>query len=72
MEKPTWLIVIGFIMEVAAIVLVALMLPSVNVIPSSILLNLFAFAISVAGLLMGVIGSVSIVKLSRDQRKKDQ
>jgi general stress protein CsbA len=70
MEKPVWLIAIGFVLEIAAIALVLLIL--LQVIPSTFLLNFFAFTISVMGLFMGFIGATSYVKLKREEMKKGE
>ena len=70
MTRPIWLIVIGFVMEVAAIVLIVLIL--LQVLPSTYFLNFFAFAISVGGLFMGIIGSSTMMKIRRYVQKQAQ
>ena len=67
MEKPLWLIGIGFVLEVAAIAVIVLIL--MGVLTSTFFLNFTAFGISVLGLFMGLIGSASLVKLRRGARK---
>ena len=67
MSKPVWVIIIGLVMEVSAIALILLIL--LGVIRSSYFVNFFAFTISVAGLIMGMIGSASLVKIKKDEYK---
>ena len=70
MRNPLVLIVVGFVMVVAAVVLLWLIV--MQILPSTFFLNLFSFTISVAGLFMGIIGSASYVKVKRNQWKKDE
>lgn len=68
MEKPFWLIGIGFVLEIVAIAMIVLIL--LDVLTSTYFLNFTAFGMSVLGLLMGVVGSASVVKIKREARKR--
>jgi hypothetical protein len=66
-KQPLWLILIGFGLVTAGMVLPFLMV--MNVLESTFFLNFFSFGASVAGLFLGVIGGSMYVKLSQKKKK---
>jgi hypothetical protein len=62
--SPWKLILLGFVMNLVAMILPALMV--LQVIKSTFFLNFLAFLLSIAGMLIGFIGMTFIVKLRRD------
>jgi len=60
--------IIGFIFVLLGVVLPFLMV--IQVFESTIWLNFVAYAFSISGMFMGVIGTVSFVKERKDKEKK--
>jgi hypothetical protein len=69
MPNPFLLIIIGFVLVLAAALLAWLIF--LRILPSTILLDFFTFGMSILGVLLGVAGSASYVKMTRDRRKKE-
>ncbi len=69
MERPVLTIVIGFIMVLGAAILSWLIV--LKYIPSTILFDLFVFAMSIGGLVTGIVGAASYVKLKKDRERKE-
>ena len=73
MTRPVWMILIGFVMVlVGGIVMPFLMLPGVGVIPLdrlntalAFLIPIFFYAVSLAGLFLGMTGAVFYVRLKK-------
>ena len=61
--KPVQLMVVGFVLVLLGAVLPLLMV--LQVVRSTFALNFFAYAASVAGLFLGIIGAASYAKLNR-------
>jgi membrane protein implicated in regulation of membrane protease activity len=69
--QPWKMIVLGGAMMLVSMVLPWLMV--MQILRSTFFLNFLAYGLSVAGMLIGFIGMVSIVKIRRTQQKyKDQ
>ena len=80
MTRPVWMILLGFVLVlVGGIVLPYLMLPGVGVIQleringaRAFLIPLVSYAMSVAGLFLGIIGTAMYVRIKRPpQRPSD-
>jgi len=69
MPNPLLLIIVGFVLVLAAAILSWLIF--LRILPSTYLLDFFTFGISVLGLLLGVAGSASYVKAARERRMKE-
>ena len=73
MTRPVWMIVIGFVMVlVGGIVMPYLMLSEVGVIPLerlpvaiSVIIPVFSYGVSVAGLFLGIVGTAMYVRIKR-------
>lgn len=66
-ELPLWqVILIGFVLVMAGFVLAWLL--ALRVVPSTFLLNLVAYAMSIVGLMIGLVGSAWYVAQSRRRR----
>jgi len=69
--QPWKMIALGGVMMLVSMVLPWLMV--LQIVRSTFFLNFLAYGLSVAGMLIGFIGMVSIVKIRRTQQKyKDQ
>lgn len=64
------MILVGVGMMLVSIILPLLMI--VQVIRSTFFLNFLAYGLSVAGIMIGFIGLVTVVKIRRDKDKYDQ
>jgi hypothetical protein len=67
-KMPLRLILIGFVLVTAGMVLPFLMV--LRALESTFFLNFLAFAASVAGLFLGIIGGSMYVKLSQKKKKE--
>jgi hypothetical protein len=63
MKNPKTLLVVGFLLMVAGVILPFLMV--IQVLESTFLLNFFAFGAQVAGLFLGFIGSVMYIRVNK-------
>ena len=69
--QPWKMILLGGVMMLVSMMLPWLMV--LQIVRSTFFLNFLAYGLSVAGLLIGFIGMVSVVKIRRTQQKyKDQ
>ncbi|NTW38139.1 MAG: hypothetical protein HGB17_19005 [Syntrophobacteraceae bacterium] len=66
-KQPLRLILAGFVLVTAGMVLPFLMV--LQVLESTFFLNFFSFAASVAGLFLGIIGGSMYVRLPREKKK---
>lgn len=64
-SRPLTLILIGFVLVLLGAVLPFLIV--LGLLPSTWLLNFGSFAVSVAGLFLGVIGSAMYVRIHKDK-----
>jgi hypothetical protein len=62
-KKPIFMILIGFVLVTAGMVLPFLMF--LQIIPSTFFMNFFSYAASVSGLFLGLIGGSLYVKIHR-------
>ncbi len=62
-KKPFVMILVGFLLVTAGMVLPFLMF--LQIIPSTFFMNFFSYAASVSGLFLGLIGGASYVKIHR-------
>lgn len=65
--QPWKMIVLGTVMMLISIILPLLMV--LHILRSTFFLNFLAFGLSTAGIIIGVIGMVHLVKIDRDQNK---
>ena len=63
MKNPKRLLIIGFSLILAGVVLPFLMV--LHILESTFFLNFFSFAAQVAGLFLGFIGSVMYIRVNR-------
>ena len=63
MKNPRTLLIIGFFLILAGVVLPFLMV--LHILESTFFLNFFSFAAQVTGLFLGFIGSVMYVRVNR-------
>jgi len=63
MKNPRTLLIIGFSLLLAGVILPFLMV--IHVLESTFLLNFFSFGAQVAGLFLGFIGSVMYIRVNR-------
>ena len=68
--EPWKMIVVGAGMTLTSVILPFLMI--MQILRSTFFLNFLAYGLSVAGLLIGFIGMVSIVKIRRNRDKFDR
>ena len=66
---PIHMILIGFVLVLAGVVLPFLMV--IQVIPASIWLNFVAYGGSVIGLFIGMWGAFTYVRIERQKRKRE-
>lgn len=59
-NRPLQLIIIGFVLVMLGWILPFLMV--LHVIPSTFFLNFFSYAVSLIGLILGILGSATYVK----------
>lgn len=64
-KKPLIMILIGFVLVTAGMVLPFLMF--LQIIPSTFFMNFFSYAASVSGLFLGLIGGSLYVKIHRNK-----
>jgi hypothetical protein len=67
--NPKILLGVGFLLLMVGFGLPWLMLSGINILPSTLFLNFFAFGAQVLGLLLGMLGAMSIVAKSRNRRR---
>lgn len=67
--RGEYLILIGFVMVLLGAILPFLMV--MQIITSTIFLNFFAYTLSVAGLMLGIVGSAYLVRHRRSKHKDD-
>jgi hypothetical protein len=67
MRNPFLLIVIGFVMVLLAVVLSWLIV--LQYLPSSFPLDFSVFAMSMGGLMLGIVGSATVVKFTREKKE---
>ena len=63
MKNPRTLLIIGFFLILAGVVLPFLMV--LHILESTFFLNFFAFAAQVAGMFLGFIGSVMYIRVNK-------
>ena len=66
MQNPFLLIIIGFVLVVAAAVLSWLIF--LHILPSTYLLDFFTFGMSVLGLFLGLVGAALYVRLNKKKK----
>ncbi len=64
---PKVLLGVGFLLVVAGFVLPMLMV--LQIIPSTFFLNFFSYGASLVGLIMGMIGAMSLIARNRNRRR---
>jgi len=69
-KQPLRLILIGFVLVTAGMVLPFLMV--MQLLESTFFLNFLSFAASVAGLFLGIIGGSMYVRLTQEKKKKNK
>jgi hypothetical protein len=67
-KQPLRLILIGFVLVTAGMVLPFLMV--MQILESTFFLNFFSFAASVSGLFLGIIGGAMYVRLNQKNSKR--
>jgi hypothetical protein len=70
MRNPIFLIVIGFLLVLLAAVLSWLIV--LGYLPSSFPLDLSVFAMSMGGMMLGIVGAATYVKFNWGKRKKKE
>jgi hypothetical protein len=70
LEHPRAVILIGFLLVSLGVVLPLLMV--LQIVKATFLLSFISYGGSVAGLLLGVVGAASYIKVKRSQLKKDE
>lgn len=63
MKSPKTLLIVGFLLILAGVILPFLMV--IQVLESTFFLNFFSFGAQVAGLFLGFIGSVMYIRVKR-------
>ncbi len=67
---PRAVILVGFLLVLSGVILPLLMV--LQVIRSTFLLNFISFGASVSGLLLGIVGAASYVKINLSKRNKEE
>jgi hypothetical protein len=67
---PKATMLVGFIFVLLGVVLPFLMV--LKMIQATFFLSFLSFGFSVSGLLLGIVGAASYVKISRDKRKREE
>jgi hypothetical protein len=66
-NRPFQLIFLGFVLLLLGVILPLLMV--MHVIPSTFFLNFFSYTASLVGLILGIYGSASYMKMRKPPRK---
>lgn len=70
MRTPIIQIVVGFVLVLSATILSWLLV--LQYLPSTFVLDFSVFAMSMGGLMLGIIGAASYVKLNINKKKKQE
>jgi hypothetical protein len=70
MRNPVFLILIGFVLVLLAVILSWMIV--LGYIPSSFPLDISVFAMSMGGLMLGIVGAATYVKFTVNKRKKEE
>lgn len=70
MRSPVFQIVIGFVLVLLAVILSWLIV--LGHLPSSFPLDFSVFAMSMGGLMLGIVGAATYVKFNRGKNKKEE